>query len=138
MMNNKMIEYKESIFKRITNFFKKLLSKDHINTQIEQKKNTSTNTINNETIVQIKKDEFKNSVMIKEDPERKRLLSLREQWENGTIEEEDLCTADIDAIAEIYNEETEQYKQQLEELEKEKEMKKKEIANILKKLKQSA
>ena len=138
MMNNKMIEYKESIFKRIINFFKKLLSKDHINNQIEQKKNTSTDKINNDNSLQIKKDEFKNSVMIKEDPERKRLLSLREQWENGKIEEEDLCTADIDAIAEIYNEETEQYKQQLEELEKEKEMKKKEIAKLLKKLKQSA
>ena len=125
-MNNVNIRNK-GIFNRIINFFKglfynndkKLLTEGQvISVQDEFSKEQQISTL-------------KEQIIIPRDTEKERLLLLREQWENGEIEEEDLSEEDIDAIIEIYNDETEKIEQETEQI-------KQDIAKMLKELKESA
>lgn len=50
---------------------------------------------------------LRDRVFIPEDKEKTRLLKLREQWEAGEIDAEDISDEDVDKIVELYNEETE-------------------------------
>lgn len=124
-MNNYDTQNK-GVFSRIISFFKsffrsnkKLLPEDQSNPI--QDKASETNQIN----------DFKEQLKVKEDTEKNRLLCLRQQWENGEIEEEDISENDVDAIVAIYNAET-------EKIEQETELIKQDIAKMLNKLKESA
>lgn len=121
MMNNKLISYKENVFTKILNFFKKLF--------FRKKKGTSKyidefHIYNNKC-----KEDFIANILIKEDEEEKRLKILQLQYDNGEIDEEDISDEDMDKLIEMYEKET-------EELNKETEYIKIHISQMLKELKQ--
>lgn len=114
-MINSMIPYKEGIFNKIYKFFKKLFRKN-----VEVKK---------EIVIPKETNSFKERIIIQEDKERKRLLELRDKWENGEVEVDDISDEEIDKIVEIYNEET-------KKIEEETQIIKQNISKMLKELKQ--
>ena len=103
-MINSMIPYKEGIFKKNVEVKKKIVIPKETNS-------------------------FKERIKIQEDKERKRLLELRDKWENGEIKADDISDEEIDKIVEIYNEET-------KKIEEETEIIKRNISKMLKELKQ--
>ncbi len=122
MMNNKLIPYKENIFIKISNFFKKLFfrKKEYIEESVDEK-----------TIYNIQqKENFVENIVIKENEKEKRLKELQLQYDNGEIDEEDISDEDMDRLIEMYEKET-------EELNKETEKIKIHISQMLKELKNS-
>lgn len=115
MKNNKLIVYKKSIFKKISEFFKKIFSKK----EVLSKEVIITNEKNNN---------FLENIQIKEDKEELRLLQLKQQYENGEIDEEEISDEDVDKLCELYKKET-------DELNADTERRKNYIAQMLKELK---
>lgn len=108
MMNNKLIPYKESIFTKISNFFKKLFSrkKEYIEESADEK-----------SIYNIQqKENFVENIVIKENEEEKRLKELQLQYDNGEIDEEDISEEDMDKIIEMYQKETEELNDETEKI----------------------
>ena len=116
MKNNKLIIYKNSIFRKISDFFKKIFSKEEV--------------VQNEDIIvnNDKNDSFIKNIQIKENKEELRLLQLKQQYENGEIDEEDMSDEDIDNLCKLYEKET-------VELNADTERRKNHIAQMLKELK---
>ena len=98
MKNNKLIVYKESIFNKISRFFKKIFNIDRIN----EEQSISDNTTNT-----LQKSEFINNIAIKENEEDKRLKELQLKYENGEIDEDEILDEDMDKLIEMYKKETE-------------------------------
>ena len=108
MMNNKLIPYKESIFTKISNFFKKLFSR---------KKEYIEESVGEKTIYDIQqKENFVGNIVIKENQEEKRLKELQLQYDNGEIDEEDISEEDMDKIIEMYQKETEELNDETEKI----------------------
>lgn len=120
MRNNNLIEYKENIFIRIINFFKRIISKKHI---VESNDEEQINSKPN-------KDSFIENIIIKENEEEKILKVLQMQYDKGEIDEEDISDEDIDKLIEMYDKQT-------EELNADTERRKNHIAKMLKELKSS-
>lgn len=117
MKNNKLIIYKKSIFRKISDFFKKIFSKKKV--------------LQKEDIIVVndkKNDSFIKNIQIKENKEELRLLQLKQQYENGEIDEEDMSDEDIDKLCKLYEKET-------DELNADTERRKNHIAQMLKELK---
>ena len=121
MKNNKLITYKENIFTKISNFFKKLFFR---------KKEAFTESIDEAPIYNNPKENFIENIAIKEDEEEKRLKVLQLQYDNGEIDEENISEEDMDKLIEMYEKET-------EKLNLDTERRKNHIAQMLKELKQS-
>ena len=122
MGNNKLISYKENIFTKTLNFFKKLFFR---------KKKDTNKTIEELPIYNNQcKENFIDNILIKEDEEEKRLKMLQLQYDNEEIDEEDLSEEDIDKIIKMYEKET-------EELNVDTEIRKNHISQMLKELKHS-
>ena len=116
MKNNKLIVYKKSIFRKISEFFKKIFSKKEV--------------LPKEVIITNEKDNaFLENIQIKEDKEELRLLQLKQQYENGEIDEEEISDEDVDKLCELYEKEA-------DELNADTERRKNHIAQMLKELKQ--
>lgn len=115
MKNNKLIVYKKSIFRKISEFFKKIFSKK----EVLSKEVIITNEKNNN---------FLENIQIKEDKEELRLLQLKQQYENGEIDEEEISDEDVDKLCELYKKET-------DKLNTDTERRKNYIAQMLKELK---
>ena len=116
MKNNELIIYKKNSFRKICDFFKKIFSKKEVlqNEDI---------IVNNE-----KNDSFIKSTQIKENKEELRLLQLKQQYEQGEIDEEDISDEDIDKLCKLYEKET-------DELNADTERRKNHIVQMLKELK---
>ena len=95
MRSNELIPYKENIFAKISNFFKKLFFK-------KKESIDETSIVNNEY-----RDSFIENITIKENEEEKRLKNIQLQYDNGKIEEEDISDEDMDKLIEMYKIETE-------------------------------
>lgn len=89
MKNNELIIYKKSIFRKIIDFFKNIFSKKEV--------------LKNEDIIvnNDKDDSFIKNIQIKENKEELRLLQLKQQYENGEIDEEDMSDEDIDKLCKL-------------------------------------
>ena len=120
MMNNKLMPYKENIFTKISNFFKKLFFR----------KNKDISKSIDETLIYNKqyKENFIDNILIKEDEEEKRLKTIQLQYDNEEIDEEDISDEDIDKLCKLYEKET-------DELNADTERRKNHIAQMLKELK---
>lgn len=120
MGNNKLISYKENIFTKTLNFFKKLFFR----------KKKDTNKSIDETLIYNKqcKENFIDNILIKEDEEEKRLKTIQLQYDNEEIDEEDISDEDIDNLCKLYEKET-------DELNADTERRKNHIAQMLKELK---
>ena len=116
MKNNELIIYKKSIFRKICDFFKKIFSKKEV---LKNK----VIIVNND-----KDDNFIQNIQIKENKEELRLLQLKQQYENGEIDEEDISDKDIDKLCKLYKKET-------DELNDDTERRKNHIVQMLKELK---
>ena len=122
MKNNKLIKYKENVFTRIFNFFKKIFSKKELSVNKEDV---------DETIKEEKnKSNFLEDIQIKEDKEEIRLKKLQLLYDNGEIDEDDLSESDIEKLVALYEKET-------EDLNADTERRKNHIAQMLKELKNS-
>ena len=120
MKNNKLIQYKENIFTKISKFFKKLFFREkNTNSKYEEDKNSYAN---------YPKENFIENIQIKEDEEEKRLKNLQLQYDNGEIDEEDISEEDIDKLCEMYEKETEELNNETQKI-------KIHIAQMLKQLK---
>ena len=104
MKNNKLIIYKNNIFIKIAEFFLKLFSRK----KILQSKNEN---ISNDT-----RDSFIESIQIKKDKEKLRLCRLKQQYDNGEIDEDDIPDEDVEKIVELYEKETEKLKADTEKI----------------------
>lgn len=121
MMSNNLVPYKENIFTKISNFFKKLFFRN---------KNTIKEEIAEIPVHNNEKNKFLEDIVIKEDEEVKRLKALKLQYDNGEIDEDDISEEDIDKIVEMYEKET-------EELNEDTKRRKANIERMLKELKAS-
>lgn len=120
MKNNKLIKYKENVFTKIFNFFKKIFSKKELSVNKEDV---------DETIKEEKnKSNFLEDIQIKEDKEEIRLKKLQLLYDNGEIDEDDLSESDIEKLVALYEKET-------EDLNADTERRKNHIAQMLKELK---
>ncbi len=122
MTKNELIPYKENIFTRISNFFKKLFFR-------KKEVRESESNENNIYKKQLKED-FIENIAIKENAEEKILKELKHQYDNGEINEEDILEKDIDKLIEMYQKETRQIEADTEKI-------KTHIAQMLKELKQT-
>ena len=95
MKNNKLIIYEKSIFRKISEFFKNIFSKKK--------------TLQNEDVIinNDKNNSFIQNVRIRENKENLRLIQLKQQYEQGEIDEEDLSEEEIDKLCDLYKKETE-------------------------------
>ena len=75
-----------------------------------------------------KNDSFIKNIQIKENKEELRVLQLKQQYENGEIDEEDMSDEDVDKLCQLYEKET-------DELNADTERRKNHIAQMLKELK---
>ena len=124
MKNNKLILWRESIFTKISNFFKKIFFKNKSVDQKENIENFSNNKQDEE------KESFLKNIIVTQDEEQKRIQDIKEKYDNGEIDEDDISDEDMDKLIEMYEKET-------EELNKNTEMRKNHIAKMLKELKNS-
>lgn len=95
-MNNNLVPYKENIFIKISNFFKRLFSrKKKVSKEEITEQSVYINNTNNQ------KENFIEQVVIPENQEEKRLRLLKLKYDKGEIDE------DIEKIVEMYEKETE-------------------------------
>lgn len=104
MKNNKLIIYKNNIFIKIAEFFKKLFSRKKI---LQSKNENISNDI---------RDSFIESIQIKKDKEKLRLCKLKQQYDNGEIDEDDIPDEDVEKLVELYEEETDKLKADTEKI----------------------
>ena len=104
MKNNKLIIYKNNIFTKIAEFFKKIFSKKKI---LQSKNENISNDI---------RDSFIESIQIKKGKEKLRLCKLKQQYDNGEIDEDDIPDEDVEKLVELYEEETDKLKADTEKI----------------------
>lgn len=104
MKNNKLIIYKNNIFTKIAEFFKKIFSRKKI---LQSKNENISNDI---------RDSFIESIQIKKDKEKLRLCRLKQQYDNGEIDEDDIPDEDVEKIVELYEKETDKLKADTEKI----------------------
>ncbi len=122
MTKNELIPYKENIFTKISNFFKKLFFRKK---EVRESESNEKNIYKKQL-----KEDFIENIAIKENAEEKRLKELKHQYDNGEINEEDILEKDLDKLIEMYQKETRQIEADTEKI-------KTHIAQMLKELKQT-
>ena len=96
MKNNKLIKYKENIFTKISNFFRKIFLKEKDYVNENRKKELAFNHY---------KEAFIDNIRVEENQEEKRLKKLQLQYDNGDIKEDDILEEDIDKLIVMYEKE---------------------------------
>jgi uncharacterized small protein (DUF1192 family) len=119
MKNNKLEVYKESVFVRIHNFIKRIFCRKK--TCDEEVYEPKENSINSKNI-------FFENIQINENSEEIRIKKLKQQYDNGEIDEDDLSEEEIEKLIALYKNETER-------LNADTEIRKKHISQMLKELK---
>ena len=121
MKEDKLIPYKENIFTKISQFFKKLFfrkKKENLNnidekliTDKNQNENFAENTVikENEEIRRLKELRLQAEQRLKQlqIQEEIRLKNLKLQYDNEEIDEEDISSEDMDKLIKMYENETE-------------------------------
>lgn len=101
--NESLIEYKENIFTKIKNFFFKLFNKN----KIEKEKIFSENP----EVFDVKEKNIREELKVYKNEEKERILNLKKGLDNKEISEEDIEDEDIEALIELYKEETKKLNQ---------------------------
>lgn len=126
MENNKIISYRENIFRnfirRILKFFRKK------GPALEVAMESDENDINSIKQVEEEKENFKEQIISEDSLAKQRILALKMKYDNNEISEQDISEEDMDELIKLYNEETER-------LNKDTEIRKQHIAQMLKELK---
>lgn len=122
-MNNKgLIEYKENFITRIRNFFFKLFRKNRV-IQEQPQEQTNVNIQNN-------KANFVETIAIKKDEEKEKLMQLQRDYKDGNILEDDIPHDEKEKLVELYKKQNEEMKNVIE-------LEQKEIRKLLDSLKAS-
>lgn len=122
MNNNGLIEYKENFITKIRNFFLKLFKKNKI-IQEQPQEQTNVNIQNN-------KANFAETIAIKKDEEKEKLMQLQRDYKDGNILEDDIPHDEKEKLVELYKKQNEEMKNVIE-------LEQKEIRKLLDSLKAS-
>lgn len=122
MNNNGLIEYKENFITKIRNFFFKLFKKNKI-IQDQPQEQTNVNIQNN-------KANFVETIAIKKDEEKEKLMQLQRDYKDGNILEDDIPHDEKEKLVELYKKQNEEMKNVIE-------LEQKEIRKLLDSLKAS-
>lgn len=122
MNNNGLIEYKENFITKIRNFFFKLFKKNKI-IQDQPQEQTNVNIQNN-------KANFAETIAIKKDEEKEKLMQLQRDYKDGNILEDDIPHDEKEKLVELYKKQNEEMKNKIE-------LEQKEIRKLLDSLKAS-
>ena len=120
MKNNKLIKYKDNVFIKIFQFFKRIFSRKNIP--------ISENIIEKSSTDSKSKTDFLKNIQIQKNEEEIRLKKLQLQYDNEEIDEDDLSEEEIEKLVVLYEKET-------EELNTDTERRKIHIQNMLKEMK---
>lgn len=108
-MKNEMIEYRKNIFQRIKEYFKKLVYKEHMESEhIQLKEQDRLQEEKNNKKV------FSEEIKIQEDIQEKRILKLQEQFEKGQLQEKDINDDDYTKLEELYEKQIQEAEHKLE------------------------
>lgn len=91
------------IIYKIKSFFKNLFKKKDV--QEVAKKSNSVD----------EKSAFEESIVVKKDEEKERILELQKRFKEGKLNPEDVTEEDIDKLTELYNEQIAELNKQIEE-----------------------
>lgn len=120
MEKNKLIKYKDNVFIKIFNFFRRLFSRKELSIRESAIEKSSIDSKN--------KIDFLKNIQIKENEEEIKLKKLQLLYDNGEIDEDDLSEEEIEKLVVLYDRET-------EELNADTERRKIHIQNMLKEMK---
>lgn len=120
MKNNKLIKYKDNVFIKIFQFFKRFFSRKNapISKGVIEKSSVNSNS----------KIDFLKNIQIRKDEEEIKLKKLQLLYDNGEIDEDDLSEEENEKLVALYEKET-------EELNADTERRKIHIQNMLKEMK---
>lgn len=100
--DDEMISTNGIIYK-IKNFFKSLFKKKEVeNVEVQNEVTEEKNT-------------FEESIAIKRDEEKERILELQKRFKEGKLNPEDVTEEDIDKLTELYNEQIAELNKQIEQ-----------------------
>lgn len=94
----------EGIMYKISRFFRNLFGKDKVNVDAIE-----------ESAEEVKVETFEESIAIKKDENRERLLELQARFKEGKLHPEDVTEEEIDELTALYNEQIEELNKQIEE-----------------------
>lgn len=100
MKNNKLIEYKNNIWNKISRFFKKIFSKRKQQEQCIDSNLPKNSYLNRE-------DDFLNRIQIKKSEDEIKIRKLQVLYDNGEIDEDELSEDEIEKLIDLYESETE-------------------------------
>lgn len=100
MKNNKLIEYKNNIWNKISRFFKKIFSKRKQQEQCIDSNLPKNSYLNRE-------DDFLNRIQIKKSEDEIKIRKLQALYDNGEIDEDELSEDEIEKLIDLYESETE-------------------------------
>ena len=89
-------------FERIKNFLKVLFLKEK---SPEATKNTT---------IEMTSNKFRETIQIKQDEEKMRILELQQEFKKGNIEEEEIPEDDYSKLIKLYDEQNEKLRQEIE------------------------
>lgn len=93
------------IMYKIKSFFKNLFKKKEQEVQVDKVEEKGEEV----------KSAFEESIVVKKDEERERILELQKRFREGKLNPEDVTEEDIDKLTELYNEQIEELNKQIEE-----------------------
>lgn len=100
MKNNKLIEYKNNIWNKISRFFKKIFSKRKQQEQCIDSNLPKNSYLNRE-------DDFLNRIQIKKSEDEIKIRKLQVLYDNGEIDEDELSEDEMEQLIDLYESETE-------------------------------
>lgn len=102
-MSKEIINYKESFITKIKKFFKKLFY---------VKENKQENT--GEKINNIKRDDFRENIRIKQDEEELKIKNLQKEYKAGNINEEEMTDDEHEKLIDLYKKQNKELKDKIE------------------------
>lgn len=120
MEKNKLIKYRDNVFIKILDFFKRLFSR--------KKTSISQNSIKESSLDSKSKTDFLNNIQIQKNEEEVKLKKLQLLYDNGEIDEYNLSEEEMEKLVMLYEKET-------KELNADTERRKMHIQNMLKEMK---
>lgn len=104
-MSKEMIEYKENFISKIKKFFKRLFGRnEYMQENIESKKELN----------KMEKNNFKESIEVKEDEEELKIIKLQTEYKAGNIREEDMTDEEHEKLIDLYKKQNKELKEKIE------------------------
>lgn len=99
--DEEMISTNGNMYK-IKSFFKNIFKKKEIEEAVVEKEEEKVNS-------------FDESIIVKKDEEKERILELQKRFKEGKLNPEDVTEEDLDKLTELYNEQIAELNKQIEQ-----------------------